>query len=341
MKRSINSSKAVALFLAFAVVLSSLFAVPATAKAADSDNESSVIILLNESGTAVANNAVNYAFNISASTYAAIQIVVPAPVGMNIQVTRTADSYLAYSDTITSAASDWDYEPNGNYYFYMITWNTPTTGDYNLSLTFDADTSFMAFGALNKPAASISNSSIILTKGFSQKLSVSNATVSKWSSSNTKVAAVDANGKVTAKATGSATITATATTGETVTCSVKVKANAYTKAKMSFSSARYGNAYISVTKVSYNNKGDLVIKASFLNNCGHKIIKIKNLKINVKNKSGKIIGTYNAKTQNVTILQGGQKSFTYTIKKAKLKQKTKQDLRQASIKPSWKYTYRY
>lgn len=339
MKFSIKKSKAVALFLAVTVVLSGLFVVPNTAKAAD--NESSVIELLNVNGTATANNAVNHAFSITASTYAAIEILVPSPVGMSIQVTRTADSYLAYEDTITSSASDWDYDADANGYYYYITWNTPTIGDYNLSVTFDADTNYIALGALSKPAASISNDSIILTKGFSQKLSVSNATVSKWSSSNSKVAAVDKNGKVTAKSTGSAKITATTTTGETVTCSVSVKANTYTRAKMSFSSARYGNAYISVTKVSYNSKGDLVIKASFLNNCGHKIVKISNLKINVKNKSGKVIGTYSAKSQNVSILQGGQKSFTYTIKKAKLKQKSTQDLRQATIKPTWKYTYRY
>ena len=51
-----------------------------------------------------------------------------------------------------------------------------------------------------------------------------------WTSSNPKVATVDANGVVTAKAKGTATITA-AVNGETRTCKVTVKAMALNKAK--------------------------------------------------------------------------------------------------------------
>lgn len=339
MKFSIRHSKALALLLTLTVALSGLLTAPATAKAAE--DESTAIIILDENGTASANVAVNHTFNISASTYIALEVVVPAPVGMSIQVVRTADSYTSYTDTVTSQDSDWDYNSESGYYYYLFGQNSPITGDYNLSITFTADTSYIVVGALSKPTASISNSSIILTKGFSQKLTVSNATVSKWSSSNTKVATVSQNGKVTAKSTGSAKITATTTSGETLTCTVKVKANTYTHTKMSFSSASYGNAYISITKVSYNKKGDLIIKATYLNNCGHKIVKLTNVKINVKNKSGKVIGTYRSKSKNVSIPQGGSKAVTYTIKKAKLKQKSTQDLRQATIQPAWRYTYQY
>jgi len=327
-----TKSKAIALFLAVIVAASNLFVVPTTAKAAD---ESSVLELVNiPDGTATANNTVNNAFEATVSSYAAMEVVVPRAVGMTITITRNSDSYTVYTDTITS--SEWDYDEQGTIY-YMITFERMVAGGYNIALTFDADTSYSIFGAQSKPSASISNSSIILTKGFSQKLSVANGTVSKWTSSNSKVAAVDKNGKVTGKSAGSATITATTADGQLLTCSVSVKANAYTEPKLTASNCPYGNAYIGITKVSYNKKGDLVIKASYFNNCGHKVTQLKNIKITVKNQSGKTIGTFSKKSAKTTILQGGQKTFTYTIKKAKLKQKKTQDLRNSSVKTSWNY----
>ena len=44
-----------------------------------------------------------------------------------------------------------------------------------------------------------------------------------WSSSNAKVASVNANGKVTAKKNGTANITAKTANGKTATCKVTVK----------------------------------------------------------------------------------------------------------------------
>ncbi len=327
-----TKSKAIALFLAVVVVASNLFVAPSTAKAAD---DSSVLDLVNiPNGSATANTTVNNEFEATTTSYAAIEVVVPKEVGMTITITRNSDSYTVYTDTITS--SEWDYDEQGMIY-YMLTFERMTAGGYNIALTFDADTPYAIFGAQSKPAASISSSNIILTKGFSQKLSVTNGTVSKWTSSNSKVAAVDKNGKVTGKSAGAATITATTTDGQLLNCSVSVKANAYTEPALTVSNCPYGNAYIGITKVSYNKKGDLVIKASFLNNCGHKITQLKNIKIAVKDKSGKTIGTFSKKSTKTTILQGGKKTFTYTIKKAKLKKKTTQDLRTADVKSSWNY----
>lgn len=339
MKFSIKKSKAVALFLAMVLAISGLFTVSGIAKAADS---SSLVPFLQETGDAVANTPVNYGFNITASTYAAIEVIVPEPVIMNVRITRNSDSYTVYNDAVpanTDSYLGWSYDTQENLYYHIIELDAPAVADYNLSLTFNSDTKFVVYGAFSRPSAVISNSSIILTKGFSQKLSVSNATVSKWSSSNTKVAAVDKNGKVTAKATGTATISAATSTGEIVKCAVTVKANAYTRSKLGLSQTNYGHAYIDITKVSYNKKGDLVIKASFLNNRGYKMTQILNLKINVKNKSGKTIGTYSAKSKKVSIPHGGSKTFTFTVKKAKLKQKSTQDLRQAKVTPAFEYKY--
>ena len=75
---------------------------------------------------------------------------------------------------------------------------------------------------LNKTSATI-------VKGRSTKLSATinptNATTKsvKWTSSNTKVATVDANGNVKAVSAGSATITAKSNNGKTATCKVTVK----------------------------------------------------------------------------------------------------------------------
>ena len=340
MKSSIKKSKAVALFLAVAVAISGLLTVPNTAKAADESQMTE--FLETTAGDAVANTPVNHGFSIASTAPAAIQVVVPEPVVMNLQIVRTSNSYTIYNKSVaanTDPYLGWTYDSTEQVYYYTISWPTPEIADYSLSMTFGTDTKYVVYGLQEKPSAVISHNSIVLTKGFSQKLSVSNATVSKWSSSNTRVAAVDKNGKVTGKSAGTATISASTSTGEVVKCTVSVKANTYTRSKLSLSQTSYGNAYISVTNVSYNKKGDLVIKASFLNNRGYKITKLLNLKISVKNKSGKVIGTYSAKSKKVSIIHGGQKTLTFTVKKAKLKQKPTQDLRQAKVVPAFKYQY--
>lgn len=76
----------------------------------------------------------------------------------------------------------------------------------------------------------LNKNSITLNENESDKLSVTlnpvNHTMSKeikWLSSNSKVASVDASGKITAKLEGSATITATTVNGKSASCVVTVK----------------------------------------------------------------------------------------------------------------------
>ena len=92
----------------------------------------------------------------------------------------------------------------------------------------------------------LSKTSLTLNKGKTSALtaavSPSNASNKKvtWSSSNTKVAAVDKNGKVTAKGLGTATITAkTADGGKTATCKVTVKDSKDPAACTTFGFCRY------------------------------------------------------------------------------------------------------
>ena len=82
----------------------------------------------------------------------------------------------------------------------------------------------------------ISESEMTIKEGESVTLTTTcypdNTTFSKkitWSSSDTNVATVDANGTVTAKSAGTAVITATSENGKTASCTVKVnKKNTYT-----------------------------------------------------------------------------------------------------------------
>lgn len=80
----------------------------------------------------------------------------------------------------------------------------------------------------------LNNTSLTMTDGATKQLvktiTPSNAkTTLKWSTNNSKVATVDANGKVTAKAKENATITVTTANGKKATCNVTVRdASGYT-----------------------------------------------------------------------------------------------------------------
>lgn len=333
MKLSFKKSKTIAVLLIAVITLNSIFITSNTAKAIAYNT------LLEEQATAYANTSKTYTFDISISSDIYLDILVPTPVGMALSVNTANFSTYISSFNWEIAARDTDGNPI--LYDYPLSWTNPSIGSHTLSITFDVDTSYTIVMEQIKPEASISNDTLSLTKGFSKNLSVTNATVSEWSSSNPKVASVDSNGKVTGKSIGSATITAITTDEQTLTCTVSVKENAYSRAKISKKETSYGKAYISISKVSYNRKGDLVIKATYLNNCGHKMSRLIDTKISVKNKSGKVIGIYSKDSQKANIKQGGQKTFTYTIKKASLKIKKTQDLRSASVKTSWGYNYVY
>lgn len=334
MKHSIKT-KVAALLLTLTLCLGSVAITPNSAQAV-----SNYDIFLNESATATPEETATYAFTLNKRDYTYIDILVAQPVAFTCTV-KSASGILFDKD-ITVNDSNWVYSDALKAYDYPLS-GTINNGDYTISLTFHADVNYIISAAQKKTSFSINNKSIIVTKGFSQKLSTVNASGKvKWSSSNKKVAVVDKNGKVTGKKAGSATITATLSNGSKATCKVSVKNNEFKAPKLTISEANFGNAYISIYKAAYSKKGDLTISASFLNNRGYKMTRINTLKITVKNKAGKTIGTYKlAGKKKVSILHGGQKSYTFTIKKSQLKLKSKQDLRIATFKPNWTYTYTY
>ena len=298
--------------------------------------------------SANANVAFSIKFTPENPYYMEVAILVPE---------RTTFSYNLYagdekieSADVTASSVFWeelslDGSPYPVYYF---TYESATPNvEHTLSLTFLEDTNFYLSVTQDQTAPAtpdnsyINKTSMTITKGFSDTVKVVGTSEKiTWKSSNTKVAAVK-NGKVTGKKAGKATITATSASGKSYSCSVVVKANQYTESKMKTANAVYGNSYMYARKVSYDKKGNLVLKVDFLNFLGRKITAVKNINIQVKNKSGKVIGTYTLKSKKVSITHGKTKTLTFTIKKSKLKQKKTQDLRLAEVVSSGTSISRY
>ena len=114
----------------------------------------------------------------------------------------------------------------------------------------------------------LSQASVTLGKGESFALTATlnpSASASKkktWSSSNTAVAAVDANGKITAKAAGTATITFQTYNGKSATCKVTVK-NAPSSVKLSRASVTLGVKESYTPAVSFNDTSAASCKRSW------------------------------------------------------------------------------
>lgn len=324
--------KAGAMFLSAAMVVSSIACAPTTTKAAEDYDE-----LVYDTGSAVANTDYTYSFAVKDTQMVYMDLCVPQMVDGMISFTQ--NSTYVDAVTLTADANTWQYSDYLGVYVYTLTLENPTAADWTAVLNFNTATDYMFMVTQDKPTAVLSNNSITLTKGFSQKLSVSGTTGTiTWASSNSKVAKVDSSGKVTAKATGSAKVTATTEDGTVLTCTVSVKKNEYSETRRYASQVPYGNSEVQVYKMSYDKKGNLVLKASLLNNRGYKATNIKKLTITVKNDAGKKVATYTVKNKKISLSSGSSKDFTFTVKKAKLNIKNA-DLRTATYNPKGTIEY--
>lgn len=333
MKKTLKK-KLVALFLSLAVCLSGLAVQPNNAKAATYKE------LFKTTDTAAANVQKDISFNIPSTEYAYFDIFVASPVAMKCQIASATETLYNVEVPATVSDSTWVYDSEYQLYYYSIDWEQPIVGDYTLSLTFAQDTNFLALGGQKKQPATINTSTAVLTKGFTKQLKVSGAKGKiKWTSSKKSVATVSASGLVTAKGVGTAKITATTEDGQKLTCSINVKANSYVRSHVSPYQVTYGKAVMNTYSVSYSKKGDLIIKAEFVNNSGKTANKLKSIKFTVKTSSNKTIGTYTLKSKSVNIGSGSSKSFTFIIKKSKLKLKKTQDLRNAKVNATGKFYY--
>lgn len=318
MKLSNLKTKATALVLTSALCLSSLVVTPNKAEAATDDY---VTIVKTDVETASAMETKNYTFNMSNREYTYITITAVQMADTNISVSIA--NKVEGVDVI-----GWYDNEDGTYSLFGG-FQPTTVGNSTLKLTFDRNLDYILSVYQKKPLLKMNNGDFELTKGFSSpKLSVSNASGKvTWTSSEPSIATVNSSGKVTAKKTGTAIIKATDKSGSSAKCKVTVKANTYSDTKLNKNDVPSGKAMLGVHKISYDKKGNLIIQANFLNNLGRKIIKLKNIKVTVKNSSKKTIGTYTLKSKTVSIPQGSTMNFKFTIKKSKLKIKSIQDLR--------------
>lgn len=232
-----------------------------------------------------------------------------------------------------------EYDPYNYAYVKSFAWSYPAAGNYTISLTFAAETTYAILGLqgpavpqptpptsptqqpVKTPTPSLNAQSVTLTAGFSQTISTYNATGVTWSSSNSSVATVS-NGKITGKKPGKATISAKTASGYTMTCSVTVKKNEYSVKKLGVKKVTYGKSGIDIYKVSYDKKGNLILKTRVLNNSNYKLKELRNVKIKIKDNNGKTIATYSAKKiKKVNLKAGKAKAYTFKIKKSKVKNK--------------------
>ncbi len=341
-------SRVLAILLALALVVGM---VPLSAKDVSAATDENY--MLEASGAATAGVPIEATFTMQSSGVAQFAIAVATQCNVTYSFRNSAGETVYGPKTFLESDSQWS--STGSYPAFAFAVNVPQ-GTYTISVTFDVDQ--LAYAVLGQPdlastpiptptpklAPSIDSKTLTITKGFKDQVKILNAGGAKitYKSSNAKVAAVDSKGKVTAKKKGTATITVKTSTGFTIPCKVIVKNNVYTARKVAVSALPAGSFGVNVYKMSYDKKGNLVIKARMLNNRGYKAKYLKNFKITVKNDKGKKIGVYSAKKLTINLKSGKSKAYTFKIKKSKLKIKKTQDLRNASYpKSTGKYYYTY
>lgn len=324
--------KAVASLLVMALCLGGVPFQKQEAKAADD-----YVSLFNETMSATAGTATGGSFNVSVAGRITIGVFVQEQCAFAYQLTNSAGQTVT-SGTVTSTDTDWNVSAGS--IMYMIAANV-SPGSHSLALTFAQNQDILLIGLLYPGTTpSLDSTSITVTKGFKDKVSVINANGATitYTSSNPKIASVDAKGNVTGKKKGTATITVKTSTGYTRTCKVTVKDNVYSVPKLSLSRVNYG-VTSDIYNVSYDKKGNLVIKMRILNKFGRTAKQLKNFKITIKNESGKTIGVYSAKKKTINLRTGKAKAFTFKIKKSKLKIKKTQDLRFIKTSSKGKFSY--
>lgn len=293
---------------------------------------------------------VTQTFNVSSNGTIDLLVFTSSKATMNLKITSSTGTTICDETFLGSDPSwleDTTIVPGYTMYCNGITWKNPTAGSYTMSLKFDDDMLLYSASAVQGPAVqtptqkptqaptqtptqaprptytpSLSAQNLTLTAGFSADISVRlTSEAITWSSSNNSVATVS-NGKITGKKAGSATITAKTASGYTMTCRVNVIKNEYKLKKLSVKKVTYGKSGIDIYNISYDKKGNLVLKTRVLNNSSYKLKELRNVKIKIKDNNGKTIGTYSVKKiKKVNLKAGKAKAYTFKIKKSKLKNK--------------------
>lgn len=318
--------KVVAVVMALALALINPFTV-SDAKAANYSAKEFKAIAEDYDVQVVADEEKTYSYDVNGGAQEVGYLINTAsPVDVDVVITNSVGTELA-SKTYLSTDSNWLPGEDGTYWC-LFDYYHKTGGTYNIKFKFKENTSFNFVAYIDNAKINLTKATI--TAGFKRKLSVTGGKVKTWKTSNKNVAVVASTGVVTAKKPGTCTITATTADGQKLTCKVTVRSNVYQSTKATNANCVYGKYSGAAYKAYYNKNGDLVIKATVVNNYYYKVSQLRNVRIVAKNASGKVIGTYSLSKKNVSIPVGTYKDFTFTIKKSKLKIK-KADLRNSTV----------
>lgn len=261
-----------------------------------------------------------YLFDVDVRCVTRIAIVAMKQSDIRIVIHNSEDKLIA--DT-TLVGSTGGYDESWCMYKYFYEMELEQGKGYKLRMTFSQDDEFsMAIGR----TVVREMPEVKLTKGFSTQLDANLYEVASWECSDTKIATIE-NGKVVGKKLGNTTITATIKDDLRLSWKIEVLENAYTEPKIQVPSKYDKKRYMQVYKAYFSGK-KLILKARIVNNTKVDYTELRNLKLEIKTKNGKTIGTYKNSKKNVKIPKRSAKNLTFVIDKPKLKNV---DLREAKV----------
>lgn len=169
-----------------------------------------------------------------------------------------------------------------------------------------------------------------IAKGFSKELKVIYDRRSeykprsvKWKSSDKKIAAVNASGKVTAKKPGKCTITCALPNGRKAKCKITVVKNEYkgkTLSKCNSYKERYGNIHFEVNRAYYRGK-QLVLKCVVMNTRIFRANKFEWVTISARDTYGHVLAKKKFENVPIGLDAYGKKYITFTFPKSAVKKK--------------------
>lgn len=302
-----------------------------TAKAAQ-NNAATILSISNTTSDIplAANSPVNAEFTITSNETITFMIYTTYKTDMFMQITDSKGQIVC-NQSFRHTDNNWQTATANEKirYFRTLILVQPSPDKYKLSLQFSNDTYYIVNGIQNyttapKKVPTLSATNLMLAKGISQKIKVKNTSEKViWSSTNKSIATVSSSGKIKAKKIGTAIIKAKIADKEPLLCKVTVVKNEYLSPKKTMLDVPVDRTMVDVYKVSYDNKGNIIIKARVLNRYDYRISYIKNFKIQLRTNAGKLIGSYSAKkAKNVNAKSNHIKTCSFKIKKSKLKIKT-------------------
>lgn len=285
----------------------------------------------------LAGQARDYTFSTKSSGTLYVNLYLKQPTTFSYELTASSGEQIDNGE-IFDDDTDWYQAQGYNLYANGCVYTNPTVGNFTFSVTTSMDCEYLIIVSQDAPKASISNTSVTITKGFTHKLSVSNASGKiTWKSTKSAVAAVNSKGVVSAKKKGNCTITASTEDGQTVKCKIKVVENVYKEEKVTNSDMDSGTVTAYVYHAAPDADGNLKCKIRIVNNSSRTVVRIANTDIAVKNANGKVVYSYPIQSKTITVPAYSYKDFSSTIPKSKVK---KCDLVKGVIRMNGTYYYR-